>query len=378
MRSTNGVIFKRCSCRDGNRRRLEQSCPRLTERGHGTWYFHCSATNLLGRPERARRGGYPSQAAARRARDEWLATTGEDRTARSWTVERWLRYWLSSRTSIRPTTKLHYTRDVERILIPHVGRLCLADLDPRRLRAIFTEIAKTTNTKGQPQSASAMQHLRTTLRAALNLAVREGVIANNPARHIEVPSYRKPHAKVWTDGRVEGWQRTGERPSVAVWTADQLATFLHGVTDDALFAPWWLTALRGLRRGEACGLRWSELDLDHGVLFVVRNRTTAGYQVIEGEPKTAAGRRAVALDGRTVKVLREHRRRQAQQRERRFAAGKVWHDSGYVFVGKEGNPNPPWLRQRTLPAPRQTRRGPAGPAARPAARRRVPGTRGRR
>ena len=43
--------------------------------------------------------------------------------------------------------------------------------------------------------------------------------------------YRKPHAKVWTDGRVEEWECTGERPSVAVWTADQLATFLHGVTD---------------------------------------------------------------------------------------------------------------------------------------------------
>ncbi|GAA3302612.1 tyrosine-type recombinase/integrase [Dactylosporangium vinaceum] len=333
-----GVIFKRCGCRNDANRRLERACPRLSERGHGSWYFHCSATNLLGRPERARRGGYRSQAAARRARDEWLATTGEDRTARSWTVERWLRYWLSSRTSIRPTTKLHYTRDVERVLIPHLGRLCLADLDARRLRTIFTEIAQTTNTKGQPQSASAMQHLRTTLRAALNLAVREGVIATNPARHIEVPSYRKPHAKVWTDGRVAEWQRTGERPSVAVWTADQLATFLHGVTNDALFALWWLTALRGLRRGEACGLRWSELDLDHGVLFVVRNRTTAGYQVVEGEPKTAAGRRAVALDRRTVKVLREHRRRQTQQRERRLAAGKVWHDSGYVFVGKEGNP----------------------------------------
>jgi hypothetical protein len=41
-----GVIFKRCGCRDANRRRLEQSCPRLGERGHGTWYFHCSATNL--------------------------------------------------------------------------------------------------------------------------------------------------------------------------------------------------------------------------------------------------------------------------------------------------------------------------------------------
>jgi hypothetical protein len=82
-----GVIFKRCGCRSDGGRRLERSCPQLSERGHGSWYFHCSAANhLLGRPERARRGGYRSQAAARRARDEWLAATGEDRTARSWTV----------------------------------------------------------------------------------------------------------------------------------------------------------------------------------------------------------------------------------------------------------------------------------------------------
>ncbi|MFV2089007.1 site-specific integrase, partial [Micromonospora sp. LOL_021] len=86
---------------------------------------------------------------------------------------------------------------------------------------------------------------------------------------------------------------------VAVWTADQLATFLGEVTDDSLFAFWWLTALRGLRRGEMCGLRWVDVDLDQGVLTVERNRTTAGYHVVEGDPKTAAGRRAVALDKRT-------------------------------------------------------------------------------
>jgi hypothetical protein len=100
-----GVIFKRCGCRDSDRRRLEQSCPRLLERGHGSWYFHCSATNLLGRRERARRGGYPSQAAARRARDAWLTGSAADRTAEGWTVERWLRHWLDSRTSIRARPK---------------------------------------------------------------------------------------------------------------------------------------------------------------------------------------------------------------------------------------------------------------------------------
>lgn len=96
---------------------------------------------------------------------------------------------------------LHYARDVEQVLIPHVGRYRLADLDARLLRSVFAQIAKTTNGRGQPQSASAMQHLRTTLRAALNLALKEGLIDCNPARHIEVSGYRKPDAQVWTDAR---------------------------------------------------------------------------------------------------------------------------------------------------------------------------------
>ena len=236
---------------------------------------------------------------------------------------------------------------MENFLIPHLGRVCLADLDTHRLRAAFTQIAKTTNHHGQPQSPSCLQHLRTTLRAALNLAIREGVIVDNPARHVEIPSYRKPHAKVWTDARVEEWRRTGARPAVAVWTATHLAAFLDTVVSDRLFALWWLIALRGLRRGEACGLRWCEVDLDHAVLFVVRNRTTAGYQVIEGDPKTAAGMRAVALDRHTVRVLREHRHRQLDHQARRLAAGKPWHDSGYVFVRPDGTPiHPGYVTKR--------------------------------
>jgi integrase len=55
-----------------------------------------------------------------------------------------------------------------------------------------------------------------------------------------------------------------------------------------------------------CGLRWAAVDLDGGLLFVERQRTTAGYDIVEGEPKTAAGRRAVTLDKHTVQILLGH------------------------------------------------------------------------
>jgi integrase len=346
MAST-GKTFKRCGCRNSQGKRLEHHCPRLAERGHGSWYFDCSAPNLFGRSDRIRRGGFGSQAVARAARDECLAESTARRTGDGWTVDRWLRHWLDTRTRIRPTTRLAYTRDVELVLIPHLGHYRLCDLDGPLLRAVFAEIAQITNSKGKPQSPSALTHLRTTLRAALNLAVREELIDCNPARHIEITGYQRPHAQVWTDGRVEHWEQTGERPAVAVWTAKQLNTFLTGAVDDSLFAFWWLAALRGLRRGELCGLRWVAIDLDRGLLFVERNRTTAGYTVVEGDPKTAAGRRAVALDKHTVQVLREHRRRQLDHRDRRHTAGKVWVDSGYVFTRKDGEPiNPNYATTR--------------------------------
>jgi integrase len=341
------VIFKRCGCRDTAGRRLEQHCWRLSARGHGTWYFHCSATNLMGRRERARRGGYPSQAAARQARDEFLAASAADRTAQGWTVERWLRHWLDTRTSIRATTRFHYTRDVDTVLIPYLGRYRLADLDAQLLRTVFAAIADTRNTKGRPQSASAMNHLRTTLRAALNLAVKEGVLDCNPARHIEITGYQQPHAKVWTEARVESWEQTGAHPAVAVWTADQLAEFLGSVNDDPLFALWWLAGLRGLRRGELCGLSWTDIDLDRGVLTIERNRTTVGYQVVEGDPKTPAGRRAVALDRRSADILRIHRRHEQDRKAEAAEKGKVWFNSGYVFIRRDGKPiNPNYATTR--------------------------------
>ncbi|MFY1597085.1 tyrosine-type recombinase/integrase [Micromonospora sp. WMMD737] len=302
---------------------------------------------MLGKVERIRRGGYRSEKAARRACDELLALSREEQAGRSWTVARWLRYWLSTRKSIRPTTRMHYTRDIEHFLIPHIGHLILGDLNSRQLDAAFTQIAGTRNRTGQPQTVCTLQHIHATLRAALSRAQRDRLITDNPARGLELPPRERLQPEVWTDARVAEWKATGERPVIAVWTAAQLAAFLDFVRDDTLYALWWLIALRGLRRGEAAGLRWADVDLHEGQLSVVRQRTTAGYDVHEGPPKSAASRRLVALDKHTVQVLRQQRQRQQDRRARRVDANKVCHDSGYVFTSPDGLPlHPGYLTQR--------------------------------
>jgi integrase len=92
-----------------------------------------------------------------------------------------------------------------------------------------------------------------------------------------------------------------------------------------------------MRRGEACGLRWSDCDLEQGRIAVCRALVPVARTVLVSEPKTARGRRSIALDERTVAVLRAHVERQAAERE----AATKWSETGLVFTGKDGRALPP-------------------------------------
>ncbi|MGY4898663.1 tyrosine-type recombinase/integrase [Micromonospora aurantiaca (nom. illeg.)] len=343
-----GRVFKQCACTDSvTGKRRGGNCPRLNDRGHGSWYFHCSTTNILGRPQRVRRGGFPSQAAARRARDELLTSSSERRTAQSWTVARWLEHWLQTRTRLRPTTKLLYTRDIQRFLVPHVGRTILSELTSGQLNEAFRAMARQRNKYGRPHSASTLRHARATLRAALNAAIREGLLTDNPARRVELPNPAQTQARIWTDENVAAWQETGVRPAVAVWTAPQFAAFLAFTANDPLHALWRLIGLRGLRRGEVAGLRWSDINLDANELSIVQQRVSAGHHVYQGPPKSVAGQRVVALDKATTAALIHHRQQQQDRAARRIEARQAYRDTGYVFTRPDGQPyHPGYFTQR--------------------------------
>jgi integrase len=110
---------------------------------------------------------------------------------------------------------------------------------------------------------------------------------------------------LWTPQGVAEWQRTNRRPSaVMVWTPEQTGAFLDSVADDRLYALWHLLAFRALRRGEAAGLRWAEVDLDTGTLTVSRQLVQLGWRVDAGQPKSDAGDRTVALDAGTIACCR--------------------------------------------------------------------------
>ena len=82
-----------------------------------------------------------------------------------------------------------------------------------------------------------------------------------------------------------------------------------------------MLATTGMRRGEVLGLRWSDVDLDAGQLAIVQTLTTINGKPTFGATKSSGSRQVVYIDPQTVSVLREHRKR---QREERLIAGPAW------------------------------------------------------
>jgi integrase len=157
-------------------------------------------------------------------------------------------------------------------LKPRLGGVPLRDRDLTvgRVQARFTALLRANVERAHPLAPATFQRIREVLRAALNGAIRRGLITQNPARWVEVPSASRPRAVVWTEARVAVWRATRQRPPVVVWTAAQTAAFLVHVRGHVLYPLFHVAALLGLRRGEVIGLRWSDIDFRTGTLTICR------------------------------------------------------------------------------------------------------------
>ncbi len=135
-----------------------------------------------------------------------------------------------------------------------------------------------------------------------------------------------------------------ERQEASRWSAPQAAEFLSQSGDEPLALLFGIVLLRGARRGEACGFRWSGADLDAGYLTAEKPLLLIGANVVEGKPKTQAGERQIWLDDRTITLLREHRKRQLATR---LAAGPAWQDNDLIFCKDDGTPwKPDYVSRR--------------------------------
>src|SRR5574338_55720 len=159
------------------------------------------------------------------------------------TVAALLRRWLEedAATRVRPTTLTDYRATIDNHLIPRIGGKKLQAITPADVSAFRARLVKETGTR-----TAQLALLR--LKQALTWAVALELLPRNVAAGIKPPA--------------------GKAPEQRALTHAEARQFLDYARSDTYWPLWLVYLSTGLRRGEALGLRWRDLDLERGILSV--------------------------------------------------------------------------------------------------------------
>jgi len=354
-------IYRECDCRADDGRLLGKECPRRSASKHGKWGIVLRMPTSTGRRQ-FRRTGFSTARAAREHKAHVVALLavaaddvdqqmigdlifasgrhlpdveevqrrygrGQSLVERT-TLTSWLGCWLTdkARGDTRPGTLRSYKQHCEDYITPKLGDVTLRRLRPQMISAMLAAIRAE-----RGLSAATVQRVRATLRRALSDAVRTGIIDSNPATYATVP--------------------TAPRPKVPALDPAQVGVLLDHAASHRLGSLFEVAVLTGLRRGELLGLRWSDVDLDSGVLRVEQavvqdvanvdpcpSCTGVHRSLRFAAPKTRGSEGRVDLDDRAAGALLAHRFTQEAERSE-WGAAYVDHD--LVFARENGQPYDP-------------------------------------
>jgi integrase len=263
-------------------------------------------------------GGFPTVKAAKAARDKARVNVsrGTYVAPTALTVGDWLDLWITGHAvELKPSTAASYRNKIDLYLKPTLGAERLQALSPSRLSVVFRKLSEAGGKDGRPLSARSVEYARAVLRKALSDAVVERIIETNPVTGSKAP-------------RREG------KPKHITWTGELQRTFLESVQASRWYPLWMLALASGMRRGELCGLRWSDVDLAAGMVGVERSTTQVGNERITTDTKNHE-RRKVSLDPTTVATLKAWRKLQTAER---LEWGPAYQDvDGLVFTWEDGS-----------------------------------------
>ncbi|WP_020521679.1 tyrosine-type recombinase/integrase [Catelliglobosispora koreensis] len=261
----------------------------------GSFGFRMDLPRLSdGSRRQAKRVGFATdaEAGAERNRLRQLARAGTHRARLAGTTKTLCEGWLESRIQELSSNTVYNYRWLLELTYPYIGGKRASALTGRKAESVYKKLEE-------------LGYSRTTLRT-LDLVLTKA-FGDETGRDLGA---RKPRPS--DDERL-------------VWTLTEVQRFLAVTLGDRRHVLWRLMAVTGLRRGEVCGLKWADLDLDSGMLAVCRQRVVEENprRIVEKPPKSRNGHRTIAIDDGMVELL-----------------GKASLDSQsvYVFTGRTGMP----------------------------------------
>lgn len=213
------------------------------------------------------------------------------------TLGEWLDIWLRecAEPSVRPSTYKGYRGYAERNIKPSLGSKQISKVTAADVQTLYRKLQREGGVDGGALSPTTVRRIHGVLHQALNAAVDRHLIVKNPTDDVTLPKKVTAAKTILND--------------------KQLERFMEAIKADEHWHDFfYLEITTGLRRGELCGLMWTDFDAEKGTLTVRRtlhNKEGGGYYV--GETKTGAGRRIIKLPPSTVQLLSERKRTSISQ-----------------------------------------------------------------
>jgi integrase len=181
-------------------------------------------------------------------------------TVEEFLIERWLP---SIEMTIRPNTFVSYAGHLTNHVVARIGSMSIHDVDGLTLNALYSELLRGGRLKGRGKglSPTTVRRVHATLRRAFRDAVRWGLLEKNPVESCDPP-------------------RLARNDVMRTWSLEELRAFLELTRDDEWAELWLLLATTGMRRGEALGLRWCDVDLRTCVISI--RQPSRSRRVVDG------------------------------------------------------------------------------------------------
>ena len=214
------------------------------------------------------------------------------------TLGEWLDKWLDEYMifTIRESTLDSYRAMVKNQVKPFIGSKQISSLTTADMQKFYNKIKKEGRVRehpihGKTLADSMVRGVHMMLHEALDTAVKERLIAKNPTNGTTVPKCNYPEKQILGDS--------------------QLETFLKAIKGHEYWCDFfYVEVMTGLRRGEICGLKWSDIDFEENKLQVKRSVSVKkGGGVSIGETKTETGVRSILMPPSVAEVLQNRKQR---------------------------------------------------------------------
>lgn len=220
-----------------------------------------------------------------------LYKTGELDLKGSMKLSEYLDYWFETyvETNCAYQTQLRYKTLCDCVK-EHIGHLPLEKIKTPIIERFYADLKKEMitlkngTTKRRYMDGTILKTHKL-LRQSLDKAVAWEMIVKNPADYATAPE--------------------DDEREINTWSIEEVESFLQLIKQSKLYLPTFIAFHTGMREGEICALRWSDINLKEGYLTVNHNMVQKGKKLVLEDPKTSASKAKVIMTKELIEKLKE-------------------------------------------------------------------------